>query len=304
LNVKIGNTNLNPLPDSLTVQSPQKIAEIELPHTQNAFQDFGPGPKRFSLGGILRASDGGIKLALAFDETKRKGEEVIFAIGQDASWKVRIQQFNFDLLRRGNIRYTMDLVEVSEPEPFVFMPQPEIYAPDRMQAWIALIKLQAKGFELRGALAQVHNAIWKLEEGLAKIKNMIRDIRELAELPANQLNLLKFELGICLLQCDIIKQEAKRILDAPQRNYSAAEEMIKYVYQYVQAIATEGGVMYTACLAVPKKEQTYTVRDDDTLQGISVKYYNTPNRWSEIAAANDILDPTLIVVGQELEIPV
>lgn len=304
MNVKVGNIKLEPLPSSLSVQSPQKIAEVELPNTQNVFQDFGPGPKRFSLSGIFRSADGGIKLALAMDETKRKGEEIIFAIGQDASWKVRIQQFNFDVLRRGNIRYSLDLVEVSEPEPFVFVPQPEIYAPDRMQAWIALIKLQAKGFELQGALAQVHNAIWKLEESLAKIKNMIRDIRELAELPANQLNLLKFELGLCLLQCDIIKQEAKKILDAPQRNYSAAEEMIKYLYQYIQAIANEGGVMYTACLAVPKKEQTYTVRDDDTLQGISVKFYNTPNRWSEIAAANDILDPTQILVGQELEIPV
>jgi len=304
MNVKIGNIVLDPVPDSLAVQSPQKIAEIELPNMQNVFQDFGPGPKRFSLTGILRSRDGGIDLALQLDETKRQGEEVIFAIDGSVSWKVRIQQFNFDVLRRGNVRYSMELVEVSEPEPFVFMPQPEIYAPDRMAAWVALLKAQAKGFQLQGALAAVHNAIWKLEETLSKIKNRVRAIRQLVELPYNELNRLKFELGLCLLQCDLIKQESRKILDAPQRNYSAAEEMLKYVYQYCQLITNEAGVMYTAARMVPKKEQTYIVQEEDTLQAISMKYYKTSNRWTDIAGANDITDPTTIAAGQQLLIPV
>lgn len=304
MNVKIGDITLDPVPDGLAMQSPQKIAEIELPNMQNVFQDFGPGPKRFTLTGILRSADGGLEQALALDDIKRKGEEIIFAIDRDASWKVRIQNFNFDLLRRGHVRYSMELVEVSEPEPFVFIPQPEIYAPDRMAVWVALLKVQAKGFRLQGALAAIHNAVWKLEETLSAIKNRVRAIRQLAELPYNELNRLKFELGLCLLQCDVIKQEAKKILDAPQRNYSAAEEMVKYVYQYCQLIANEAGVMYTAAKMVPKKEQTYTVQEDDTLQGISLKHYGTANRWTDIAGANDITDPTTIITGQQLLIPV
>lgn len=303
MNIKVGKTSLKPLPDSLSIQSPQKIAQIELPDTQDVFQDFGPGPKRFYLTGIFRNKHGGIDQALALDEIKRKGEEVIFAIDSDASWKVRIQNFNFDLLRRGNVRYTLDLVEVSEPEPFVFMPQPELYGPDRMMLWIAKLKIKAKGFSLRNALAKVHNAIWKIEEALANVKNFVRGIRRLTELPYNQLNLLKFELGILGLQCEIIKSEAKKILDSPKRNYSAAEEMLKFVYQYAQMIQNEAGFMSTAANAIPKKEQTYIIKGDDSLMSISMDFYGSYARWSDIAGANDITDPTVIEVGQELLIP-
>lgn len=303
MNIKVGDTSLKPLPDSLSIQSPEKIAQIELPDTQDVFQDFGPGPKQFYLTGIFKNKNGGITQALALDAVKSKGEEIIFSIDNTASWKVRIQNFNFDLLRRGNVRYTLDMVEVSEPEPFVFMPQPELYGPDRMDVIIASLKLKAKGFSLTNALANVHNAIWKIEEALSDIKNIIKGIRRLTELPYNQLNLLKFELGLIGLQCEIIMSEAKKILDAPQRNYSAVEEMLKYVYQYAQLTKNESGFMYTAANAVPKKEQVHIVTGNDTLMSISLNYYGSYVRWSDIAGANEITDPTVIEVGQELMIP-
>lgn len=303
MNIKVGDINLKPLPDSFSVQSPEKIAQIELPDTQDVFQDFGPGPKKFYLTGIFKNRTGGISQALVLDAVKSKGEEIIFSIDNTASWKIRIQNFNWDLLRRGNVRYTLDMIEVSEPEPFVFMPQPELYGPDRMDAYIASLRLKAKGFSLTNALANVHNAIWKIEEALTNLKNIIRGIRRLTELPYSQLNLLKFELGLIGLQCEIIMAEAKKILDAPQRDYSAAEEMLKYVYQYAQLTKNESGFMYTAANAVPKKEQTHIVNGDDTLMSISIDYYGSYARWSDIAGANDITDPTTIEVGQELMIP-
>ncbi|MGB3341330.1 MAG: LysM domain-containing protein [bacterium] len=303
MNIKVGNTNLKPLPDSLSIQSPEKIAQIELPDTQDVFQDFGPGPKRFYLTGIFKNKNGGLTQALNLDAVKNQGEEIIFSIDNTASWKVRIQSFNFDLLRRGNVRYALDMVEVSEPEPFVFMPQPELYGPDRMDVIIASLKLKAKGFTLTNALANVHNAIWKIEEALSDIKNIIKGIRRLTELPYSQLNLLKFELGLIELQCEIIMAEAKKIIDAPQRNYSAVEEMLKYVYQYAQLTKNESGFMYAAANAVPKKEQVHIVTGNDTLMSISLNYYGSYVRWSDIAGANDIMDPTTIEVGQELMIP-
>jgi hypothetical protein len=303
MNIRIDDIRLDPVPDSLSIQSPQKIAQIELPDMQDVFQDFGPGPKRFYITGIFRKKDGGITQALAIDEVKRKGEEIIFSIDSDASWKVRIQQFNFDMLGRGHIRYILDMIEVSEPEPFVFMPQPELSGPSRMDTYIAAMKVKAQGFSLTNALAIIHNAIWKMEETLKRVKDMLQSVRHLAELPYNQLNLLKFELGLILLRCDIIEVEAKRILDSPQRDFSEAEEMIKYVYQYVQLIRNESQVMYVAAQVSSKKEQTYIVTGEDTLMSISMAFYGTYARWGDIAGANDIVDPTEICAGQELMIP-
>jgi len=303
VNIKVGDISLEPLPDSLSIQSPQKIAQIELPDMQDVFQDFGPGPKRFSLTGVFHKKNGGIKQALRLDAVKQAGEEVTFAINSDASWKVRIQSFNFDYLRRGNIRYVIEMSEVSEPKPFVFTPQPELYGPDKMAAYLAKLKIQAKGFSVLNALATVHNAIWKIEGALAKVKNIIRDIRNLVELPYNQLNLLKFELEIIGIQCEIIKAEAKKVLDAPARNWTASEEMLKFVYQYAQMIGNELGVMLRAAQSIPHQEQTYIVQGDDTLMSISLYFYGNCNRWSDIAGANGIIDPTTIEVGQELVIP-
>lgn len=293
MKIKIGGTTFSPVPDGLTIVSPQKIAEIQLPDIQNVFQDFGPGPKRFTVTGVFEKKDGGLSQALALDEVKRKGEEVIFAIDKDFSWKVRIENFNFNLLPMGHVRYSAEMVEVSEPKPFVFTPQPELKGPDKMDMYVALLRVKAKGFSL----------LWKLEGALAKVKEIIRGIRRLSELPYDQLNLLKFELGVIGLQCAAIKAEAKRILDSPQRNYSALEEMLKWVYQYVQLIEGESEFLLTAANAVPKGEQTYVVKGDDTLMAISLAYYKTAGRWTDIAAANKIIDPTTIQAGQELLIP-
>lgn len=47
----------------------------------------------------------------------------------------------------------------------------------------------------------------------------------------------------------------------------------------------------------------YTVKEDDTLFIIAAKYYQDGYKYTEIAKANNILDPNTVVVGQVLDIP-
>jgi nucleoid-associated protein YgaU len=49
--------------------------------------------------------------------------------------------------------------------------------------------------------------------------------------------------------------------------------------------------------------QTYTIQRGDTLTSISRKFYGTPARVRDIAAANGITDPNKIKVGQTLTLP-
>lgn len=54
------------------------------------------------------------------------------------------------------------------------------------------------------------------------------------------------------------------------------------------------------------KPKTYTVKDGDTLAGISREFYNTPDRWKDIYDKNKKVigkDPNLIKPGMKLVIP-
>lgn len=47
----------------------------------------------------------------------------------------------------------------------------------------------------------------------------------------------------------------------------------------------------------------HTVVFGDTLTGLSVQYFGTPNKFMEIADLNGIKDPSVIIIGQVLKIP-
>ncbi len=49
--------------------------------------------------------------------------------------------------------------------------------------------------------------------------------------------------------------------------------------------------------------QNYTVQSGDTLRGIALKFYGDASKFVVIQEANDITNPSLISVGQVLEIP-
>lgn len=47
----------------------------------------------------------------------------------------------------------------------------------------------------------------------------------------------------------------------------------------------------------------YTVRPDDTLEGLARQFYRDSARWSDIARANDIRNPRRLAIGRRLWIP-
>jgi nucleoid-associated protein YgaU len=49
--------------------------------------------------------------------------------------------------------------------------------------------------------------------------------------------------------------------------------------------------------------QTYTVQPGDNLSQISKRFYGDPNKYPQIAKANNLADPDKIKVGQTLVIP-
>ena len=49
--------------------------------------------------------------------------------------------------------------------------------------------------------------------------------------------------------------------------------------------------------------QNYTVKSGDTLRGIALKFYGDASQFIVIQEANDITNPSLISIGQVLEIP-
>lgn len=54
----------------------------------------------------------------------------------------------------------------------------------------------------------------------------------------------------------------------------------------------------------PKEVKTYTVVKGDTLWAIAKKYYNDGQKYKEIAKANNIANPDLILIGQVIKLPV
>jgi nucleoid-associated protein YgaU len=51
-------------------------------------------------------------------------------------------------------------------------------------------------------------------------------------------------------------------------------------------------------------EQPYTIANGDNLSKIAARFYGHANKYPEIAKANDIDNPDLIRVGQEIKLPV
>ena len=52
------------------------------------------------------------------------------------------------------------------------------------------------------------------------------------------------------------------------------------------------------------QEQPYTIKPGDNLSKVSKLFYGTPNKYQQIAKANNIADPDKIQAGQQIKLPV
>jgi nucleoid-associated protein YgaU len=50
-------------------------------------------------------------------------------------------------------------------------------------------------------------------------------------------------------------------------------------------------------------EQPYTIQSGDNLSKISKRFYGNANKYPEVAKANNISNPDLIKIGQQLNLP-
>ena len=52
------------------------------------------------------------------------------------------------------------------------------------------------------------------------------------------------------------------------------------------------------------QDATYTIQAGDNLSKVSKLFYGNPNKYEEIAKANDLADANKVKVGEEIKIPV
>jgi len=65
----------------------------------------------------------------------------------------------------------------------------------------------------------------------------------------------------------------------------------------------EGNITATAASTLAPKHTTYTILEGDTLWDISMKEYETNNRWPDISSANKLPNPDLIYPDTILQLP-
>lgn len=65
----------------------------------------------------------------------------------------------------------------------------------------------------------------------------------------------------------------------------------------------EGLNLSTVSILKDQAARQYTVGQFETLPQVSTRFYGTPDHWPQLATANGLEYPYIIVPGQELSIP-
>jgi nucleoid-associated protein YgaU len=214
---------------------------------------------------------------------------------------------HYTRLRNGHCRYTIQCIEYAPPENFVFVRAPELTGPDRMDFWLQQAIARAKAFNLQGAIAKLYNKLSDIEEYISRVHRAVKDIQNLAELPAGMIARLRADLSLVQLYAFGAQTSALAILNpgstSTSTSTSSLQDAAAAIYQYLQLLHTEAALMSSRAGALPTKDQTYLVCGQDTLQSISIHFYGSINRWQDIAVVNKLWDPTLLAPGDILVIP-
>ena len=314
---KLGSYQFSPLPDGIDLEGAHKLAHLEIPDFPDVLQDFGPGPFSFTITGIIKASAGGLEQAIgeldalrrptSTSSTQSTSSTVLLLSIGSLSWQVVMGSPHYTRLRNGHCRYTIQCVEYAPPENFVFVRAPELTGPDRMDFWLQQAIARAKAFNLQGAIARLYNKLSDIEQFISRVRNSIKDIQNLSELPAGLIARLRADLSLVQLYAFGAQTSALLILNPTSTSTltstSAVADAAAAIYQYLQLLHTEAGLMSNRAGALPIKDQTYIVCGQDTLQSISIHFYGSINRWQDIAVANRLWDPSLLKPGDVLVIP-
>jgi len=305
---KLGSYQFVPLPDGIDLEGAHKLAHLEIPDFPDVLQDFGPGPFSFTITGIIKASAGGLEQAIGeLDAVRRDGNGPwLLSIGS-LSWPVLIAAPHYTRLRSGHCRYTVQCLQYAPPSDFVYVRAPELTGPDRMDFWLQQAIARAKAFNLQGAIARLYNKLSDIEQFISRVHRVVKDIQNLAELPAGLIARLRADLSLVQLYAFGAQTSALAILNpgstSTSTSTSSLQDAAAAIYQYLQLLHTEAALMSSRAGALPTKDQTYLVCGQDTLQSISIHFYGSINRWQDIAVANKLWDPTLLAPGDILVIP-
>lgn len=305
---KLGSYQFDPLPDGIDIEGAHKLAHLEIPDFDDVLQDFGPGPFSFTITGIIRASAGGLEAAIGGLDAVRLGNGPwLLSIGS-LSWPVMIAAPHYTRLRNGHCRYTVQCVQYAPPSDFVYVKAPELNAPDRMDYWLAQAIARAKAFNVQGAIGQLYNRLDDIETYISRVRNNIIGIENLAQMPAGLIARLRADLALTQLMAEKAMTTALAILSPSSlvlrpSSLTGVEDAAAAIYQYVDLLHTEAGLMSNRAGALPIKDQTYIVCGQDTLPSISLKFYGTMDRWQDIAVANRVWDPSAMKAGDVLVIP-
>ncbi len=298
--VKIGDIEIKPLPEVFSITSGQKLAVLEFPDGDTLVQNFGRRGRRISLSGLFESYNA-LHNVIELEKLKDKGEELLFIAG-DFSTKVYIESFSWQQIRRGHIRYSLELVESTVQEIEIKTREPVVSPVDQARKEAASIRAELASHPEVDPLGEISRALWNIEQKLINIVDQIGYYTSLMDMPQRFLKMLEGHLGFVLNEIDVALTHVKDPMNADQFSMEA-EEIARKIMCFLREQQIKFRFMLSQVREIPPKDRHYRVQIGDTLQSISTKFYGTPSRWQDIAFANNIVDPSSIRPGDLLLIP-
>lgn len=304
----------------------QSIAEIPIPSAEGSIlQSVGSEPLRISWKGVLEdvfAADGGL-VRRAIDDIQTlqdmrvSGKNWVFKY-LDFEHTVKIKSFNYSpVAQRGNLdrfEYDIELVKFYPNLGF-----------ERQQVPSVFIQVQEQQSALTGIRAffnNINTAIRTAADTVAAVSNLlyspVRDFLGVANEIFDQLT----ETGDLV---NSVIADAANGITTPQRDLEALQQRIDYNITTVQqmmgnisTIANAGQGILIALHDIevsltflsqlpqlqPNPPTKYTVIDGDRIEDIADAFYGDAEAWRPIASANNLQNPSVLVPGQVLIIPV
>jgi len=297
--IKLGDIELSVT--ALGYEDGQYVTWLKMPVGKSVAQDWGPELEGFRVRGWV--PDLAAKGRLNGLKAARK--PVVFQIDEN-SWKVQCGMFRFDEdMGNGELDYELELTELVRPKTLVFVAAAEMKAARNMDAYLALLRLEAKAFWWLGISDRVAGWIQEMSLQAVAILELMGDVIRLVELPAATMMAIRQAGAVIVAKSEMLEGIITESLGGTRR-YSEEEEGLKRALLAARQIRTEMAALVRACDVMPKQEQTAVIEQGDTLVTLAARWNREHGKdvhWSEIARANGIEDPSEVAEGQEVVMP-